>query len=601
MKLKNTNKNNKINNQKQNKMNQLTITQQEFNSLIEFSQSFLSLNETTMKELSITKENENTLLYHNFLLSRNLKESIIKHHIVLSSRTKIVHFETLLFSVLNIISEHSLPSYHIDNFFIDEITRNSNIFGTITYIPFDTQNCSICFNSEINSNLSFQINHSVNNKIVENKNHSNEIYQIIQLMKEIEQIVGISETYNLFHQFIEDLENDTIQKIQQIKDHSFYKLCYNRNNENKIDENLIKIPIKQNAMKTSFVSFDEESIKTYNIGKGGYATVIKVHCGYFCALKIPHIKIPNNDQEKNENEQFMNEFLRECHMTQILYDQPNILSIRGIITRKVEKKKQSFIRKELLMTYYPSNLSDHINNVSDKQHPLFLDKTKQSLILITDILSCALSIAQIGINHRDYKPGNILMSKEKRVFICDFGSSFIQSPGKSYPLVGYSPAYIPDDYSSVNDKTANDIYALAIIIADFLSKKSVSQYVEILANRFKEDNIEANINLSNSVLKELLDDIHSVKKNFELDISQLTQWKDESKDTTRERKLDIYSKIIEYVEHLSQRTCDKRAHWIDVYELREQCINYLKELNYDYKLVYNHQHSYLNQNIENDY
>ncbi len=79
-----------------------------------------------------------------------------------------------------------------------------------------------------------------------------------------------------------------------------------------------------------------------------------------------------------------------------------------------------------------------------------------------DIASALEYLHDLGLEHNDIKPGNIMISKERGAILCDFGLS--RSTVFLRATSGGTPWYIPPEYFTVNQRgqPADDMFTLYV-------------------------------------------------------------------------------------------------------------------------------------------
>jgi len=137
------------------------------------------------------------------------------------------------------------------------------------------------------------------------------------------------------------------------------------------------------------------------VGRGGMATVFLAK--HFELNKFVAVKILN--KETIADDEYVKRFFREARITASL-DHPNIVKI----IESDFSDGQFYIITEFIDG---GDLSSIINST-----PLSLRK---KLSILTNIVSAIDYAHEKGIVHRDIKPSNILLSKEYKPKLCDFG------------------------------------------------------------------------------------------------------------------------------------------------------------------------------------
>jgi serine/threonine-protein kinase len=107
-----------------------------------------------------------------------------------------------------------------------------------------------------------------------------------------------------------------------------------------------------------------------------------------------------------------------------------------------------------------------------KKGALLMKDAVQIAINICDALSCA---HQNGVVHRDIKPGNILVLKDLRIKISDFGLTQLMTPsvvGQPGQSLG-APVYMsPEQIRGETLDYRSDIYSFGIILYEMLTGKT---------------------------------------------------------------------------------------------------------------------------------
>ena len=150
---------------------------------------------------------------------------------------------------------------------------------------------------------------------------------------------------------------------------------------------------------------DNRYLLKHRLASGGMATIysgIDTRLDRPVAVKIMHSHLAND-------EAFVSRFIKEAKATAAL-SHPNIVSIQDQGWNE-GGPPAVFLVMELVEG---STLRDYLN----EQGALPIEQVFQ---LITPVLSALAAAHKIGIIHRDIKPENILISKDGRVKVADFG------------------------------------------------------------------------------------------------------------------------------------------------------------------------------------
>jgi len=150
---------------------------------------------------------------------------------------------------------------------------------------------------------------------------------------------------------------------------------------------------------------DNRYLLKRQIASGGMATIyagIDTRLDRPVAVKVMHAHLAND-------EAFVSRFIKEAKATAAL-SHPNIVSIQDQGWNE-GGPPAVFLVMELVEG---STLRDFLN----ENGPLSVEQTIQ---FITPVLSALAAAHLIGIIHRDVKPENILISKDGRIKVADFG------------------------------------------------------------------------------------------------------------------------------------------------------------------------------------
>jgi predicted Ser/Thr protein kinase len=194
------------------------------------------------------------------------------------------------------------------------------------------------------------------------------------------------------------------------------------------------------------------------LGKGAMGIVYKAldpDINREVAIKLIRFDMVSEDAEKDEASR---RFIREAQSAGNL-DHPNIITIYEV----GKHDNQTFI----VMQYVDGeSLKEAIS--SGKRYPP---------AEVVDLMTClcdALEFAhQNKIIHRDIKPGNILLDKQGRPYLVDFGVARMEmsTMTQSGTIVG-TPSYMsPEQIQGVRVDARADIFSLGVIIYEMLTGK----------------------------------------------------------------------------------------------------------------------------------
>ncbi|GGG82702.1 Stk1 family PASTA domain-containing Ser/Thr kinase [Paenibacillus radicis (ex Gao et al. 2016)] len=191
------------------------------------------------------------------------------------------------------------------------------------------------------------------------------------------------------------------------------------------------------------------------IGGGGMALVYKAHD----VLLNRNVAVKVLRQQFVHDEEFIRRFRREAQSAASL-SHPNVVSIYDV--------GQEDDTHYIVMEYIEGH---NLNEIIQERAPLQTDEAVRIAVQICDALDHA---HQNHIIHRDIKPHNILIGKNGRVKVTDFGiaraatASTITQTGSVIGSVHY---FSPEHAKGVNTGEKSDLYSLGIVIYQMLTGK----------------------------------------------------------------------------------------------------------------------------------
>jgi serine/threonine protein kinase len=132
---------------------------------------------------------------------------------------------------------------------------------------------------------------------------------------------------------------------------------------------------------------------------------------------------------------------------------------------------------------------------------------KEAMQLISQLMEAVESVHSKGMLHRDIKPDNILISKEGRVVLIDFGSAREFAEGKTtHQTAMITPGYAPPEQYSERAKRGpfTDIYALGATLYNLLTgEKPIASTDRSFEELVPPHQLNSKISLqvSNAILK----------------------------------------------------------------------------------------------------
>ena len=192
------------------------------------------------------------------------------------------------------------------------------------------------------------------------------------------------------------------------------------------------------------------------VGRGGMGSVYRAfdtRLRRWVALKILH-------SDLSSQQEFVDRFLREAQLAAML-QHPNIVTIFD-----VEQLDEAVVR--LVMTWVDG---EDLQRVLEREGPL----PPERAAAILDQLASALDHAHnqpIPVVHRDVKPSNVMLGRDDRVVLTDFGVARLAGDvtlTQSGQLVG-TPAYMaPELVQGADADRRTDLYALGILLYQMLT------------------------------------------------------------------------------------------------------------------------------------
>jgi len=203
---------------------------------------------------------------------------------------------------------------------------------------------------------------------------------------------------------------------------------------------------------------DNRYLLQRQIASGGMATIyagLDTRLDRPVAVKIMHAHLAND-------EAFVSRFIKEAKATAAL-SHPNIVSIQDQGWNE-GGPPAVFLVMELVEG---STLRDYLNEKGSLT-------VEQIFQLITPVLSALSAAHRIGIIHRDIKPENILISKDGRIKVADFGLARNITMGQTMTaessVVLGSVSYLsPEQVQRGVADARSDIYAVGIVLFEMLT------------------------------------------------------------------------------------------------------------------------------------
>lgn len=294
-------------------------------------------------------------------------------------------------SKINIISK-DLPLDNNKTLYSNNVLkRNSNSLFTNLNLNLNKQEKIINENETINNNYStINNNFNINLQIEDNKNTKNERKR------------GISLSSNRY--FCSNEKNININiKIEGLNENQKSRYTTTQIYKTKDDNSQINPNINNNIINIKNFKIIKE------VGKGSFANIYQVEeniSGKIYALK----KIIGNQKEDFKSINFEFELLSNLK-------NENIIKIYGITSLKLDNTTYVLY---ILMDFGLSDwYTEIVNRISNKNYY----KEKEVWSIILQLVNVFSLLQKKNLAHRDIKPQNILIFKENKFKICDFGEA----------------------------------------------------------------------------------------------------------------------------------------------------------------------------------
>src|SRR5262245_7271101 len=223
--------------------------------------------------------------------------------------------------------------------------------------------------------------------------------------------------------------------------------------ENKIDPPVNPAPLRTNRLATEFGRYRLQSV----LGRGGMGEVYLAYDTTLrrnVALKAPRLA--------DDSPVHRDRFFREARSAAALHH-PNICPVHDV----GEFEGQLY----LTMAYIDGEaLSAHVR----RKGLLPID---DAVDLVSKVARAMQHAHECGLLHRDLKPGNILLTKNREPVVTDFGLAFRfdNETGERLTETGIvvgTPTYMPPE--QINSRAlgpASDVYSLGVVLYELLTGK----------------------------------------------------------------------------------------------------------------------------------
>lgn len=296
-------------------------------------------------------------------------------------------------------------------------------------------------------------------------------------------------------------------------------------------------------------------------GSGTFGTVWLAEdtwIGKKVAIKIPH----------NQKEEFIN-LIAEPKLLASL-DHPNIVQILT-----VDKAENIFF---MVMEYVDGkNLAQLI-----QETPLTY---KEAVDIIIQILSALQYAHEKNVIHRDLKPGNILLTSDRKAKITDFGTAVIQA-GKNGAGIGGTLYYMAKEQVLGHPAKASDVYSVGVILYEMVTGKLpfYDEVPMVVLNKILKDDFTEPHKINSSVPQELE---AVILKALQKEVSKRYQTANDMKADLEKIPATVLASPI----GIGSKTQEVLTHTIIQEEAKKQMakevgdINTLRYQGYHYKLI----------------
>lgn len=195
------------------------------------------------------------------------------------------------------------------------------------------------------------------------------------------------------------------------------------------------------------------------VGSGGMATVYKARdhlLGRIVAVKMLH-------ESLTSDEDFLRRFQREAHAAANL-THPNIVTVHDL--------GQDGFRHYMVMEFVDGQtLKQIIREQGELGHPMPVGRALDLAIQICQGIGYA---HRANLVHCDVKPQNVLVTRDDRVKVADFGiaRALSQATRQEDSQVWGTPQYFSPEQAAGKPATpATDVYAIGIVLFEMLSSR----------------------------------------------------------------------------------------------------------------------------------
>lgn len=219
--------------------------------------------------------------------------------------------------------------------------------------------------------------------------------------------------------------------------------------------------------------FRQVTILKETLGRGAYGVVHKAKCDeLICAAKYMHPTFFVENEGQHFNNTVANQFRKECDLLSHL-KHPNIVQFLG--THEEPGINTVIILMEKLDTSLYAYIQAH------KTNPL---PFYQEVNISRDV-ACALDYLHVnGIHHRDLSCKNILMLKDLRAKVSDFGQSKLRDPKSGYSNNTPCPGnilYMPPETLKIPPTFAKtlDEFSLGVVMIQIMNRQDDPQPTDL--------------------------------------------------------------------------------------------------------------------------